>query len=163
MTITRRILTGLFSALVFAPAAIAQPKATPLPLVTQIEARKVVRAADGRESFAPADTARPGDVIEYVATYRNNGKQPISALEATLPIPANTEFVAGSARPVNARASLDGRAFAELPLKHSVKRDGGEVVEEAPLRDYRQLRWYPGVLVGEQALVFSARVRVIER
>src|SRR6185369_10694463 len=60
------------------------------PLVTRLEAHKVVRAADGTEKLAPAESARPGDVIEYVATYRNTGKQPIRNLEATLPIPHDT-------------------------------------------------------------------------
>ena len=86
---------GAVSALVLAVAAFPAASQQANPLVTQLEARKVVRGADGKESFAPADNAKPGDVIEYVATYRNTGKQPIRNLEATLPIPHNTEFVAG--------------------------------------------------------------------
>src|SRR5258708_34001880 len=71
-----------------------------------LEARKVVRGADGGESFASAEIAKPGDVIEYVATYRNTTRETIRDLEATLPIPAPTDLIAGSARPAAARATL---------------------------------------------------------
>jgi len=132
------------------------------PLVTQLEARKVVRGADGKESFAPADNAKPGDVIEYVATYRNTGKQPIRNLEATLPIPHNTEFVPGSANPANARASLDAKTFAAMPLKRTTIKDGKPVEALVPVRDYRALRWSPADLPAEKTATYTARVKVVD-
>ena len=141
------------------PVAAQQPGAA---VQSTLEARKVVRAADGTERFAPAESARPGDVIEYVATYRNTSRAPVRALEATLPIPHNTELVAGSVRPANARASVDAREFADMPLKRRVVRDGRTVEEPVPLRDYRYLRWYPGELGADKSLAFTARVRVVE-
>ena len=147
--------------LVLAPVAIAQ-KAAPQPLESQIEQRKVVRAADGTESLVPADNVKPGDVIEYAATYRNTTRQPLSRLEATLPIPSETEYIPGSARPAGAKASTDGRTFAELPLKRTVKRNGADVEELVPPSEYRSLRWYPGELAGEKSITYTARVRVVE-
>jgi uncharacterized repeat protein (TIGR01451 family) len=132
------------------------------PIETRLEARKVVRAADGQESFAPATAAKPGDVIEYAATYRNTSRDPVRNLEATLPIPGNTEFVPGSARPDSAKASVDSRAWADMPLKRKVLRDGREVEEQVPFREYRYLRWFPGALGGEKSMTFTARVRVVE-
>jgi uncharacterized repeat protein (TIGR01451 family) len=132
------------------------------PIETTLEARKVVRAADGKESFAPAAAAKPGDVIEYVATYRNVTRRPVKNLEATLPIPSNTEFVPGSPNPAAAKASVDSRAWADMPLKRKAMRDGREIEEAVPVRDYRYLRWYPGELGGEKAMTFTARVRVVE-
>ena len=132
------------------------------PVETRLEARKVVRDAEGRESLASADAARPGETIEYVATYRNTGKQPVRNLAATLPIPANTELIAGSARPANAQASLDGRTFSAPPLKRRVVRDGKSVDEDVAPREYRYLRWLPGELGGEASVSFSARVRVVD-
>lgn len=129
---------------------------------SRLEARKVVRAADGTETFATADAAKPGDVIEYVATYRNTTAQPVRNLEATLPIPANTEIVSGTARPASAKASVDAAKFSEVPLKRKVKREGREIDEPVPLREYRYLRWYPGEIAGGKSAVFSARVRVVE-
>jgi uncharacterized repeat protein (TIGR01451 family) len=158
-----KVLAALAGAalLALAPLAAAQQKAAQ-PLETKIEQRKVARAADGAETLAPAEAVRPGDVIEYTVTYRNTGKAALSKLEATLPIPAETEFVAGSARPANPKASIDGRTFADMPLKRTVKRNGVDVTEDVPLRDYRALRWYPGDLAGEKALTYTARVRVLD-
>lgn len=141
--------------------ALAQ-KAAPQPLESKIEQRKVVRAADGAETLLPAEGVQPGDVIEYTATYRNTGKQALSKLEATLPIPANTEYLPGSAKPASPRASADGRTYGELPLKRTVKRNGVDVEEAVPLREYRFLRWSAGELAGEKALTYTARVRVID-
>ena len=132
------------------------------PVETRLEARKVVRAADGREAFLPADTARPGDVIEYVATYRNTGDRAVRSLEATLPIPANTELVPGTLRPAGARASVDAASFAALPLVRTVTRDGRSVQEPVPYRDYRWLRWHLAELRPKQSATFSARVRVVD-
>lgn len=132
------------------------------PVESQLEARKVVRAAGGRESFADARDAKPGDVIEYVATYRNAGAAPVRNLEATLPIPAHTELVPGSIRPAAARASLDAARFEAPPLKRSVTRDGRRVEEEVPLREYRYLRWQVPQLAPREAVAFTARVRVVE-
>ena len=112
------------------PAA-AQQQAN--PLVTELEARKVVRGADGKESFAAADSAKPGDVIEYVATYRNTGKQPLRNLQATLPIPHNTEFVPGTANPANANASIDAKSYAAMPLKRLHTGHGPDITGHAQL------------------------------
>ena len=156
------VVATLALGLIAVPAWAQQPKAAPQPLETQLEARKVVRANDGKEALGPADGARPGDVIEYAATYRNIGKQPLAKLEATLPIPANTEFIPGSARPAAAKASVDGRTFQDPPLKRVIRREGRDVEEQVPVREYRYLRWYPGALEGGQAVTYTARVRVID-
>ena len=141
-----------------APAAAQQAD----PIETRLEARKLVVAADGKESFAAADAARPGDVIEYTATYRNVGKQSVRNLEATLPIPSNTELVAASAVPAATRASSDARSFDSFPLKRKVKRAGVEVEEIVPLAEYRALRWSAGDLAPGRSVSFRARVRVLD-
>lgn len=161
-----RPITLLAAAAALAIAAGAQaqslPKPATGPLETRLEQRKVTRAADGKEVLAPAEAVKPGELIEYTATYRNTGKQPLKNLEATLPIPSNTEFVAGSARPGVAKASLDGVTFADMPLKRRVTRAGQQVEEEVPAREYRALRWYPGELGAEKAIAYTARVKVVD-
>jgi uncharacterized repeat protein (TIGR01451 family) len=129
---------------------------------TRLEARKVVVAADGRERLVPAEDAKPGDVIEYVATYRNTGSTAVRDLQATLPIPSNTELLAGSARPANAKASLDAQRFDYMPLMRGAVRDGRPVVEPVPAREYRYLRWFAPELAAQRSLSFAARVRVLE-
>jgi len=159
MHLAFRLAAFLTAALALAPA-FAQDAGGPLE--SRLAARKVV-VTDGRENLVDATNAKPGDLIEYTATYRNNGKAPIRNLEATLPIPTDTEFVAGSARPAGARASTDGKSFAALPLKRKARRPDGKEVEEAiPLRDYRALRWYTGELAGDKTVSFAARVRVVD-
>jgi uncharacterized repeat protein (TIGR01451 family) len=127
-----------------------------------LEARKVVREADGREHFASADVAKPGDVIEYVATYRNTTRETIRDLEATLPVPAHTELLPGSARPSSARVSLDAREFAPPPLKRRVVRDGRETEVAVPYSEYRYLRWAPVHLGAGMSVSYTARVRLLE-
>ena len=83
-------VSALAGALFIAPAAWSQAKATG-PLASELQARKVVKAADGREELASADAAKPGDVLEYTATFRNTGKTTLTRVEATLPIPDNVE------------------------------------------------------------------------
>ena len=132
------------------------------PLETRIEQRKVV-AAEGRERFESAETVKPGDVIEYVATYRNVGKGAITGLVATLPVPAETEYLPGSAKPAGARASLDGTKYAAIPLKRKARSaDGKEFEQQVPYREYRSLRWNAGELGAQKAVTFTARVKVLD-
>lgn len=148
--------------LIFAAVPLQAQKAAGEPVTVTLELRKVVRAADGRESFAPAEVTRPGDVIEYVATYRNTTTRTMRDLEATLPIPEHTELVPGSARPASVRASLDAREFAAPPLKRTAVANGRETIETVPYREYRFLRWEPVHLGAEASITFTARVRVLE-
>jgi uncharacterized repeat protein (TIGR01451 family) len=116
----------------------------------------------GRETRASAESAKPGDVIEYRADYRNAGKSTVRAVQATLPIPPGTELLAGSATPgTGLRASLDGKAYQALPLMRRVKRADGQSVEvPVPLAEYRFLRWDLGDLAAQRETSVSARVRV---
>lgn len=146
--------------------AIAAPLAAQGPagngVETRLEVRKVTRLPDGRESVVDADSAKPGDVLEYVATYRNNSTESVRNFQATLPIPQATEYVAGSAKPSVAKASLDAKAFESMPLKRKVLRDGRDVEEAVALREYRYLRWSAPELGPGKSLKYTARVRVVE-
>lgn len=153
------VLAVLALDIVALPAAFAQSPGQPLE--TRLVASKVV-VVEGRESLVEATSARPGDVIEYTATYRNAGKDPIKGLQATLPIPSQTEFIPGTARPARAMASLDGLTYAPVPLRRAAMRDGKPVEEPVPYREYRALRWSAGELGGGETASFTARVRVLD-
>jgi len=153
------LVAALALATGFSVGARAQSPAGPLE--SRLEARKVVVEA-GTERLADARDAKPGDVIEYAATYRNTGREAIRELNATLPIPRETELLAGTARPAPSTASLDGAAFAPLPLKRTVTREGKAVVVEVPVTEYRALRWRVPQLPPGQSLTFTARVRVVD-
>lgn len=151
-------------ALAAVAAALPVQAQTPVkdPVEARLEVRKIVRAPDGRESATTATVVKPGDVLEYVVTYRNNGAKPVRDFAATLPIPPATELVAGTEHPVGAAGSVDARGFKPVPLKRKVMRDGREREEAVPLSDYRALRWTTPELKAGQSLTYSARVKVLE-
>ena len=108
-----------------------------------------------------AAIAKPDDVLEEVATYTNTSKSALKSVEATLPIPPNTELVMASVKPTSAKASIDGKSFSKLPLTRKVRQANGvEVEQPVPLSEYRYLRWYPGELQPGKPLSFSARFKV---
>jgi uncharacterized repeat protein (TIGR01451 family) len=143
--------------------------ALPVPLVAlaqsglnvSLTAQRVAVNDRGRESFEPATEAKPGQVVEYRAAYRNPTQAQVRDVRATLPIPQGTEYVASTARPAPALASLDGRTFEAMPLKRRVKLANGQtVVRDVPLSEYRYLRWSLGAIAAGGTETVSARVRV---
>jgi uncharacterized repeat protein (TIGR01451 family) len=147
----------LLFALLAAGAALAT---TSEPLTNTLAVHRIVGSA-AAETSEPASTARPGDVLEYVAEFRNTGSSTARGLSATLPLPVGTEFLPGSQHPANARASVDGVSFDALPLKRVVKQADGSLREElVPTREYRYLRWPAADLAAGGALSVSARVTV---
>jgi uncharacterized repeat protein (TIGR01451 family) len=130
------------------------------PLTNTLSVHRIVGTA-ASESSEPASTARPGDVLEYVAEFRNAGASTARGLRATLPLPVGTEFLPGSQHPANALGSVDGVSFDALPLKRLVKQADGTLREElVPAREYRYLRWPAADLAAGGALSVSARVTI---
>lgn len=132
------------------------------PLNIRLERSKIIVIA-GKESLQNAITAKPGDVLQDVATYTNKSSRALSGVEATLPVPANTELIMSTVTPATARASVDGTNFSAMPLKRKVMQANGVEVEQAvAMSEYRYLRWYPGEIGAKQSIVFSAQFRVAE-
>jgi uncharacterized repeat protein (TIGR01451 family) len=143
-------------------AAASTPTAKPATgsVAVELTANRVTKQ-QGKEVLVAAAEAKPGELIEYRALYRNDGASEAKGLLATLPIPRGTQYVAGSALPRGVQASLDGRTFAAVPLKRTVKTpDGRTVVQEVPVSEYRALRWSLGALPSRNQRTVSARVRV---
>lgn len=117
---------------------------------------------DGKEILTPAERAKPGDVLEYQAVYRNSGKKPATSVRASLPIPAgNAVLAVDSPRPANLLASTDGSRFAPFPLMRWIMLPNGQR-EQRPVAaaEYRTLRWELGDLAPGGSAKVSARVRV---
>ncbi len=130
------------------------------PLQVKLVRSKIVLES-GREVVQSAAIATPGDILEEIATYTNTSKAPLKSVEATLPIPANTELVMASIKPATAKASIDGKNFLKIPLIRKVRQANGvEVEQPVPLGEYRYLRWYPGELAPDKPMSFSARFKV---
>jgi len=130
-------------------------------LAISLNARKVVKQADGKEQLLPADRAFPGEVIQYDALYLNQSGKPIRNVSPTLPIPNGMVFVPESAKPAPAEASLDGRKFESIPLKRRVALPNGEEQEqEVPPTQYRALRWHVGDMAAGAQTTVTARTKL---
>lgn len=154
----RFLLIPMFCAALFfiaIPQAFAQAQE---PLAVSLEAYKVTPATESvGETFAKADTAQPGDIIEYRATYSNTTQRALSALSLDIPIPASLTWLPNAAATTDGKAaspapgfaSLDGKTYAALPLGAGIA--PGLV---------RAVRWdIPGI--GPRGgVVFAVRARV---
>lgn len=128
----------------------------------KLTARRVAQGQDGKETFEPADKAKPGDIIEYTGVFFNKTKGPLANLKPQIPIPVGMEYVADSAKPKPSDGSLNGRTFSPLPLKRTVTLAGGQQKEEeVPLSAYRAIRWNAGELGADTSVTMSLRARVI--
>ncbi|HEX5362448.1 MAG TPA: hypothetical protein VFW49_15385 [Fluviicoccus sp.] len=132
----------------------AAPAAEPVKVNLQVFK---VTLSNGKETLIESKTVKPGETLEYRATYSNVSKKNISNLAATLPVPKGMEFVAQSAKPVSVDATVDGREFAPVPLMRK-KAAGGE--EPVPVAEYRALRWKAVELQSGKSYEVSARMRV---
>lgn len=154
----KRLLVLVSFALMFQAAAWAEPKSD---VEVKLAQYKVVKKAGGKEGFVAADKIKPGDTIEYRASYRNTTQKTLSQLFANLPVPPQTEYVSGSAQPARVEASLDGAEFGAVPLMRKVKQADGTTVERAvPVAEYKVLRWNVGDLKAGQTIAVSARMKV---
>jgi uncharacterized repeat protein (TIGR01451 family) len=156
----RLMLAMLLAATAGVASRPAHAAAAASPVAVELSANRVTKS-QGKEVLSPADKAQPGETLEYRALYRNEGATEARGLVATLPIPRGTAYVAGTAQPGRVEASLDGRTFAPVPLKRTVKQpDGRTVVQAVPLSEYRALRWALGALPSKQSRTVTARVRI---
>ena len=132
------------------------------PIVSTLTVKKVVTDEGGREKFASASEAKPGEIVQYEAAYRNRSGKDVANLQATVPIPVGTEFIAWSAKPVPSSASLDGAIYSPFPIKRKVTLPDGSIAEQdAPMSEYRALRWNVGDLKAGATATVVARARLI--
>lgn len=135
-----------------------------LPLLAEVKvvltASKIVMV-NGAEQRQPSDKAKPGEIIEYVAEYRNTAKSPVSNVVATLPIPSGMEYIPDTADPAQVMASTDEHNYAPVPLKRMVRGADGKMIEQqVPYAEYRSLRWKLGEIQGESSKSVKARMTV---
>lgn len=131
-------------------------KPTPKPAVSvSLLAYEVSMNKKGESVVKPVQQVKPNDIIEYRATYTNNTNNVIKGLVATLPIPADTQFLAKSS-PAQAQASTDSVNFAAMPLKRKV----GMQTVNVPLQEYRALRWTIAELAAGKSITVTAQTRV---
>jgi hypothetical protein len=143
-------------------AANAQLANAPHGVSSELSLSAIVKATDGKEQLVSTRSVKPGEVFQYTNTYKNQSGQLVKQLVATLPIPAEAEFVASTASPAGVMASVDGKVFESVPLVRKVKQADGRLVDQpVPLAEYRFLRWPARDVAAGANFVASARVRVI--
>ena len=148
----------LATASALSPHALAQSKSD---VSVNLTAKKVL-VREGHESLAPAEKAKPGDLIQYEAVYQHSGKAAVKNLQATVPLPNGLAFAADSAKPAGAQASTDGKNFLPIPLTRAVKKPDGTIEKQpVPLNDYRALRWTVAELSAGASTTVSLRARVL--
>jgi uncharacterized repeat protein (TIGR01451 family) len=149
----RTFATGLMLLLIAVVPLLAE-------VTVQLTALKVVRNGD-KETLVPAEEAKPGEVVEYRAVYKNSDKNPVRDVKATIPVPSGMEYLPGTAQPADPMASVDGVNFARLPLMRKVKTAEGKLVDQpVPYSEYRYLRWTLGELPAGASRTVSARMRL---
>ncbi len=125
------------------PVALPTPQEAAAPVAVTLSQWRVT-TENGKEVLKPVQSIKPGDVIEYRATYLNRSSKPVTDVQAELPLPEGLQYQARSARPEQtARFAVKGGSFAREPLMRPAT-DGK--TEPVPLTDYRQLRWSLGQL-----------------
>ncbi len=143
------------------PAASAPDPVAAKTVTVLLTQFKVVKNAKGVEQLVDAAAVKPGDVIEYQATYKNNSKQAVSGLVANLPIPAGLEYLPKSARPgakLVEVATSNGQFAAEPLMRPSAA--PGKAAEAVPYNEYRSVRWNLGQLPAGGEAAVTARARV---
>tara|TARA_B100000676_G_C18035887_1_gene821761 strand:+ start:868 stop:1338 length:471 start_codon:yes stop_codon:yes gene_type:complete len=135
------------------------------PLASKMETYLVAEQS-GKEVVTATKDASPGDVIEYRLIYTNQAEQPLSGLEITGPVPANTVYLKDSAvTDVEADFTVsvdDGGSFEAEPITRiQTGADGQSKNVIVPPSDYTQLRWTPvnGIQPG-QVQEYRYRVKV---
>ncbi len=152
-----RMLPALMM-IVVSHAALAQSSAE---VVSTLSVQRITNQAEGKEMAGPAASAKPGDVLEYVVDYKNQGKSAARSLVVTLPLPTGTEYIPNSANPVASLASVDGIAYAPLPLMRKVKQADGKVIDQpVPYANYRFLRWAGLDLAPGKNRRYTTRVKL---
>lgn len=156
-----RIHSRVLALLLVVAASAAPALAYAKDAVTVALSAHRVTEHEGREVLVVAKEAKPGEVIEYRATYTNRGVESVREVWATLPIPAGLELLMPSVAPAKLLASTDGKAFAPAPLVRRERDASGiEVLRPVPAAEYRALRWSLGTLPAKQSRTVVARARV---
>ena len=133
-------------------------------VTSRMEAFRVTKAADGKETLEAAPSLKPGEVIEYQVTYENSdAAHPAKDLKVNVQVPPGTNYVDGSARadaPAQMRVSADaGKTWGSAPLKR--KRADGRGEEEVPASQYSNLQWLSQEPLKQgRSQKYSYRVRI---
>lgn len=143
-----RFLKTLAS-LIFLALALALAQALTLDLKPYL-----VKVAEGKETFEENPLrVKPGDILEWRLVAENRSQGPLRQVALVIPIPKETYYLEGSAKPLTLNGvtirpefSFDGgKSFGFPPLKKKVRvvENGKEVEKEVEVKpeEYSHARW----------------------
>ncbi|MBK9160125.1 MAG: DUF11 domain-containing protein [Nitrosomonadales bacterium] len=152
MRISRLLSTANLLVLLcgFSLGAQAADGAIKVKSVAEIEVTMV--AKDGKKTVkrASPDKAVPGTEVIFTNTFENTGDKTASDITVENPIPANTEYVGGSAfgKDCVILFSVDGGMHYGYAEDLKIKDEKGNARNALP-REYTHIRWtYKGQLAG---------------
>lgn len=132
--------------LVSAGLATAAPATPPKPALTIQRVVTATVAGQQTERLEGASTTRPGDLLQASSVFTLSGKE--KSARFTVPVPANTTFVPGSARASKGvrvtYALTPAGPFSLTPMKTiTVQENGRSVKKEVPAaqNEYRAVRY----------------------
>ena len=144
------------------PWTLAHAEATS-PLNVQLTQFKVGQDRDGRPVLTEAAQIAPGDLLEYKATYSNQGTEPLAVI-AVLPVPQSMEYVPNSALHAAGfrhEVAQQDQRFAAEPLKFKVPgADNSQPVALVPYANYRFVQWDLGSLAPGTSVEVRLRASV---
>ncbi len=159
-----KALTGLWTT-VLVLAFLAAPAMAEGPLESSMEVFLVQQEEDG-ETLARVGEVEPDDVLEYLLVYKNVSDRPLAGITVNGPVPASTDYVAGSATteiPADFVVSYDrGNSYHAEPVYREVTTADGRT-EKKPVdpSEYTNLRWNANAsMEGGETWEFRYRVKV---
>ena len=128
-------------------------------ITSRITASLISVDANGQELLVPVNEntrLQSGNILEYQGFFTNTNADRVRKMTVSLSIPQQVELL-GAVTPDFAFASVDGNAFARMPLRGQVN---GQT-QEIPLQYYQALRWnLEGVGLNDTVMVkYRARVK----
>lgn len=152
------------------PTAIAQTAQRPdVKLQLVGEKRQVSRNAQGQEkttwqAVANQATTRPGDILRYTLSGKNQGARPANKFGLKQPIPKGTVYVMNSASQqsdVEVLFSIDnGKSFTTKPMI-PVMVAGKTEMKPAPASMYSHVQWkWKNAIAPGSAIQASYQVQV---
>ncbi len=140
-------------------------------LRSEMSAFVVTKDATGIEQYAPADTVKPGQLIEYRISNHNTFDNAIDGVAVVGPVPAQAVVSIDSTNSssdalLEVRGELNpdspGEEWSTLPAQRIViLADGSRLIEDAQPEDFTAVRWkLSSALDSQETVTTSYRVRV---
>jgi hypothetical protein len=127
------------------------------------QVRTVQEGGQSREQLQTLDGIRPGDTVEYEATYQGTASQATRNVQVTVPVPTGgLQYVAPATPAVpGLAASTDGKTFQPVPLmRRTTLADGRVELRAVPVSEYRFLRWNLGDVPAGASRSVRARMQM---